>query len=134
MPKNDEPTNISDIRAKYDPQYWYIKLPLTLVDNKNITLTDIRVYTALDFIAGNRGWWHLPQEEIFDQYETRKVAKDLGPLEYNPPSLRSINRAIKRLREENYIVTKRMGIDQHNVLQYYIIARNPKLPPRYERS
>ena len=111
---------------------WYCKIPLDLIDNKNITLTDIRVYAALDFLAGKQGWWHGEQEKIFDFLEVRKEKLSVSSPNIFPSRI-TINRAIQKLRLQGHITTEKMGLKMNNVVRCYIVARNSDPPQGHKK-
>ena len=86
----------------------WAKVPLHILKDDSLTMGDIRVYGALDFLAGKRGWWYGTWEDI---------AKAAGT------SRPTVARAVERLREKGYVSTQKMGIRYAHVLRYLTDAR-----------
>jgi hypothetical protein len=133
MPTDKEPTQIQDRRESYGAILWHTKIPLTMTSDKEITIWDIRIYAALDFLAGERGWWYGEQEEIIS-YLIDKLSGLNATSTIKIPSIKTFRRSIKRLREKHYIVTQQMGLEMKSILKYFIVARKPELPPRHLRT
>lgn len=130
---NKEPTRIQDRQESYNAISWYTNIPLTMIFDKDMNITDLRVYSALDFLAGERGWWYGKQDEIF-QFLFDKFNKIEIIFSATDRNNKTFRRSIKKLREKNYIVTQRMGMRMNHILKYFIIARKPDLPPRHLRG
>lgn len=135
MPMDKEPTQIQDRRESYNYNTvsWYTRIPLAMMFDKDINKTDIKIYSAIDFLAGERGWWYGKQDEIF-QFLFDRFAQTEIVFSSTDRSNKTIRRSIKKLREKNYIVTQRMGMRMNHILKYFIIARKPDLPPRHLRG
>ena len=130
MPK--EPTKlIPKETGEIDP--WYTKLPSTIAFDNDLNISDIQIYVALDVLAGKRGWWYGEQEEILT-LAGEKLAGMGHTISFSLPSTSTFRRSIKKLREKRYIVTEKLGLKMNNLLKYYLVARNPELPPIYKRT
>ena len=86
----------------------WAKIPLHVLTDEALTLGDVRVYCALDFLAGKRGHWYGPLEEIAAHAGVSKP---------------TVARAIDTLRKRDYISTVKMGLQHRNVLRYHVHAR-----------
>ena len=87
----------------------WAKTPASLIFDATWTLTDVRVYLYLDFRAGSRGWYRTSQPVI---------AEDLGI------GLRSVEKAVPRLRDAGLLTTQRKG-NRAGEITYGIVARVP---------
>ena len=129
MAKSKEPTLISEPQAEYGREFYSKIPPEMLIDSKIIPI-DIRIYGILDFLAGKRGWWYAPQDEILDYFIKRFMEmtdiKKIRPISYFSAS--TIQRSVKRLRNAGYIITEQTGIESHGTLKYFILARHPDIP------
>ncbi len=130
MKRDKKPISLNTVKSG-DTQ-WSIKMPWTLLAGK-FTDSEIHIYSALDFLAGDRGWWYGEQDEIM--IYTQERLNDLGTtVEIPNYSTSTFRRSIKRLRESGHIITERMTMKMNGILKYYVVARNPELPPRHLRT
>lgn len=129
-PPPKEPTNIlSDKKEEYQiGAVWYSQIPLYILLDPDLTKADLCVYGALDFIAGKRGHHYNDQGTILDALEDKLSGAHQLP-DVAKLSLASIHRAIKKLRQKDYIRTEPMGLRMNHILRYYVMARDPENPP-----
>lgn len=83
----------------------WAKVPLSLLDERGVTLADVRVYAYINFRAGKRQWWYGRQQEI---------AEATGIVD------RTVRRSIDSLRAWGFIGTERLGADQGTCLLYTV--------------
>ena len=86
----------------------WCKVPMYVGTDPALTLGDLRVYMALDYMAGKRGWFYDPQAKVA---EVANVSLD------------TCQRAIEKLRQRGYISTVQLGLKDRRVLRYALHAR-----------
>ena len=104
----------------------YAQVPTTMTLDPDLTITDHLIYQCLDILAGSRGWWYGFQHEIVEKATYRLNTSQEKPELPIILSLRSINRAVNKLREKGYISTEQQGLKMNNCLKYHIIFRERK--------
>lgn len=83
-------------------------VPMALIEQADITLADLRVYMNIDHLAGKRGTWYGPIDEL---------------VALTGSGRRSVERSVAKLREGGFIATKREGPSRGSVLHFAILAR-----------
>lgn len=129
---NKDPTQLPE-HQQPSIESWHTRCPTLMFFEPDLTMSDMRIYAALDFLAGKRGWWYGEQDQIIAQLSQRLMKIGI-PLHQRELSTSTFRRAIKKLRIKGYIVTENLGIRMNNVLKYYITSRKPDLPPIHRRS
>ena len=130
MPKNNDPISLNI--AESGDATWSAKMPMSMFSGE-FTEAQVAIYSALDFLAGKRGWWYGEQDEII-LYAERRLHQLGIPTKMQNYSASTFRRAIKLLRIKGLIVTENMGLKMNGILKYYVIARKPQLPPRNMRT
>lgn len=129
-----EPTRIQEPSQPYGEDL-YIRIPINMTFDPDLTLTDHLTYQMLDFLSGSRGWWYGTQEEILGRAINRFIdISEQAPKTAINFSVTSIQRSVKKLRDKGYIVTEKMGLTMNNLLKYYVVFRKPKLPPDFFKN
>jgi len=82
------------------------KVPVSLVDAPNMTLSALRLYLLLDEKVGKRGWWYGGQQELADE---------LGV------SVRTVRDCTETLN--GYVAVERLGAEHGTRLKYLVLAR-----------
>lgn len=91
----------------------WAKIPISLVQAE-VTLADIQVYAAIDYLAGKRGWWYGSH---------KMIAARAGGI-----SEKSVQRAVARLSKLGFLTSKRLGMKYHTWTQYWVLSRGVEGP------
>ena len=86
----------------------WAKVPIELAMDEETTMAEMRVYVALDFLAGKRGWWYGSQD---------RLSEECGV------AARTVRAAVQSLIARGFVTSERMGADHGTVLRYSIVAR-----------
>ena len=98
----------------------YCRKPLEITLDCDLTNTDHLVYECISVLAGTRRWWYGSQDGIVEAAISRLTNSQKEPKRPIILSLRSISRAVNKLREKGYIYTEKQGMQFNNRLKYYV--------------
>jgi hypothetical protein len=88
-------------------------MPLQVAEDPSLSLADLKVYVALDYLCGKRGWWYGSQASIAERLHL---------------STRSVERSVAKLVEAEHIGTRRLGIRFRTWTMYHVLARTIDAP------
>ncbi len=116
------------------PAPWF-KAPLALAFDEELTLADVRVYAAIDYRAGPRGYWWGTHQAISDETCPHTDATRATCPGHEPTvAQRSIERCVRRLETRGYIGTTRLGLQYQNATMYFVLARTIDGPDGPDRD
>jgi len=111
---------------------WFVQLPTRFLFDNSLSHSDWIVYVALDFLAGKRGYFYCSIDQLMEKAYERVRELSGAPLPLKKISRSSILRAIKKLRNHDYIRTRNTGLQMNGILIFYVMHRSPENPPKLQ--